>query len=234
MTIMTRWAGPANLSDPHLENEPAPFFGPHRLRISPWLQFGLTVKEVRQPQALPAVAGDSDAAGGGGPGGDLLRHSCPEARVHALVVVHGVPVAVRMKGLDISRVEEDVDGDRMVGVGGSVRIGLPSSGWPLCVMGRRSGSRSPVRCCPPGRCESLSVADFHLGAVIPDGYRAGGRAFAGYSGRERLGKPQQHTLFIVYSVVGGGEYEGLGRFTEVVECDVHAQAVVVGAFRFVL
>ena len=85
-----------------------------------------TVKEVRQPQDLAAIVGDADVAGGGGPCGDPVGHSSLEARVHALVVVHGVPVAARMKGIDISRVEEGIDGDRMVGVGGSIRIGRRS------------------------------------------------------------------------------------------------------------
>ncbi len=101
-------------------------------------------------------------------------------------------------------------------------------------MGRRSESRSPVRCCPLGGRENLSVVGYHLGDVILDGYRAGGRIFAGYSGRERLGEPQQHTLVVISSVVGGIDDEGLGCFTDVVQCDVHGQAVVVGPFRPVL
>ena len=32
-------------------------------------------------------------------------------------------------------------------------------------MGRRSGSPAPTRCCPPGGRESVSVVDFHFGAV---------------------------------------------------------------------
>ena len=36
---MNSWVAPVNLSHPYLENDPAPSFDPHHLRISPWLEF---------------------------------------------------------------------------------------------------------------------------------------------------------------------------------------------------
>ena len=37
--MMIRWVAPVNPSHPYLENDPAPSFDPHQLRISPWLWF---------------------------------------------------------------------------------------------------------------------------------------------------------------------------------------------------
>ena len=34
--MMISWVKPVNPSHPYLENDPAPSFDPHHLRISPW------------------------------------------------------------------------------------------------------------------------------------------------------------------------------------------------------
>ena len=39
MAMMISWDKPVNPSHPYLENDPAPSFDPHHLRISPWLWF---------------------------------------------------------------------------------------------------------------------------------------------------------------------------------------------------
>ena len=39
MAMMISWVKPVNPSHPYLENDPAPSFDPHHLRISPWLWF---------------------------------------------------------------------------------------------------------------------------------------------------------------------------------------------------
>ena len=39
MVMMISWVAPVNPSHPYLENDPAPSFDPHHLRISPWLWF---------------------------------------------------------------------------------------------------------------------------------------------------------------------------------------------------
>ena len=41
MAMMISWVKPVNPSHPYLENDPAPSFDPHHLRISPWLQFSI-------------------------------------------------------------------------------------------------------------------------------------------------------------------------------------------------
>ena len=37
VAMMISWVKPVNPSHPYLENDPAPSFDPHHLRISPWL-----------------------------------------------------------------------------------------------------------------------------------------------------------------------------------------------------
>ena len=39
MAMMISWVAPVHPSHPYLENDPAPSFAPHHLRISPWLWF---------------------------------------------------------------------------------------------------------------------------------------------------------------------------------------------------
>ena len=39
MAMMISWVARVNPSHPYLENDPAPPFDPHHLRISPWLWF---------------------------------------------------------------------------------------------------------------------------------------------------------------------------------------------------
>ena len=37
VAMMISWVKPVNPSHPYLENDPAPSFDPHHLRILPWL-----------------------------------------------------------------------------------------------------------------------------------------------------------------------------------------------------
>ena len=43
MAMMISWVKPVHPSHPYLENDPAPWFDSHHLRISPWLEFRFTV-----------------------------------------------------------------------------------------------------------------------------------------------------------------------------------------------
>ena len=46
MAMMISWVKPVNPSHPYLENDPAPSFDPHHLRISPWLWFRMALLDA--------------------------------------------------------------------------------------------------------------------------------------------------------------------------------------------
>ena len=57
---MISWVKPVNPSHPYLENDPAPSFDPHHLRISPWLEFRMPKGRVlayrgQARSAAPAI-----------------------------------------------------------------------------------------------------------------------------------------------------------------------------------
>ena len=59
MAMLISWVALVNPSHPYLENDPAPSFDPHHLRISPWLWFRCTCRSWP-----PAVTADRRWAGG--------------------------------------------------------------------------------------------------------------------------------------------------------------------------
>ena len=65
-----------NPSHPYLENEPAPSFDPHHLRISPWLWFRSTARWIAEGIAKAGLQAAATGTGIKGAASHSLRHSC--------------------------------------------------------------------------------------------------------------------------------------------------------------